>query len=161
MDLSAISADALRYGLDFLGQCGVPLAEAEALFVLNPFEVGGSIQFTPEQIRHFAMEELSRFVTANAPEGTRLGAMRVRAGYAREEILAAVRERKADFVVLGTHGRSGFERLMIGSVAAGMLRDAPCNLLIVPPMAAQQGNERMDADWSYVSDEVPVTAGGS
>ncbi len=165
VDLSPISAHALRQGLDFLRQTGVSLADAEALFVLNPFEVGGSIQFTPEQIQRFAGEELSRFVTASTPEGKRLGSMRVRTGYTREEILAALRERKADLVVLGTHGRGGFERLMIGSVAAGVLRDATCNLLVVPPAASQpdgdaarRGDGRVDADWSYVSDETPATA---
>lgn len=40
---------------------------------------------------------------------------------------------RADLIVMGTHGRSGFERLMIGSVAEKMLRKAPCPVLTVPP----------------------------
>jgi nucleotide-binding universal stress UspA family protein len=40
---------------------------------------------------------------------------------------------RADLLVMGTHGRSGFERLMIGSVAEKMLRKAPCPVLTVPP----------------------------
>jgi nucleotide-binding universal stress UspA family protein len=39
----------------------------------------------------------------------------------------------ADLVVMGTHGRSGFERLLIGSVAEKVLRKAPCPVLLVPP----------------------------
>jgi nucleotide-binding universal stress UspA family protein len=39
----------------------------------------------------------------------------------------------ADLIVLGTHGRSGFERFMIGSVAEKVLRKAPCPVLTVPP----------------------------
>jgi nucleotide-binding universal stress UspA family protein len=38
-------------------------------------------------------------------------------------------------VVMGTHGRSGFERLLIGSVAEKVLRKAPCPVLLVPPHA--------------------------
>ena len=72
----------------------------------------------------------------------------VRTGFAREEIVATLAERKADLAVLGTHGRSGFERLMLGSVASGVLRSAGCNLLIVPPMA-EHAEDRAGADWSY------------
>jgi nucleotide-binding universal stress UspA family protein len=38
----------------------------------------------------------------------------------------------ADLIVIGTHGRSGFERLMLGSVAEKVLRKAPCPVLTVP-----------------------------
>ncbi|HEX5718017.1 MAG TPA: universal stress protein [Thermoanaerobaculia bacterium] len=160
VDLSATSANALRQGLDFLAQLGLPATESEVLFVLHPFEVGGSINFTPEQIQHFAGEELSRFVTANASGRARPQSIRVRTGYAREEILAALKERRADLAVLGTHGRTGFERFMLGSVASGVLRDADCNLLIVPPTAEHQEHPA-GADWTYVSDESPVLAGRS
>jgi len=39
----------------------------------------------------------------------------------------------ADLIVMGTHGRSGFERLLIGSVTEKVLRLAPCPVLAVPP----------------------------
>ncbi|HEX7185644.1 MAG TPA: universal stress protein [Thermoanaerobaculia bacterium] len=165
VDLSPISAHALRRGLDLLVQIGVPHTESEALFVLNPFEIGGSFTFTPEQIQRFAGEELSRFVAGNTHEGARPRSTRVRIGYPQEEILATLAERGADLAVLGTHGRSGFERLMLGSVAAGVLRSARCNLLIVPPdasgrddAATESREEREGADWSYVSDESPAAA---
>lgn len=168
VDLSPISAHALGQGLDFLEQIGAPLTEAEVLFVLNPFEVGGSIQFTQKQIERFAAEELQRFVQTNRSESGRPGLTRVRTGYARKEILAAIAERNADLAVLGTHGRSGFERLMLGSVAQGVLKDATCNLLIVPSKSSLlEGTETetpeklSGADWDYVSDEAPVTAGRS
>jgi nucleotide-binding universal stress UspA family protein len=163
VDLSPLSAHAFRQSLDLLAQIGFPTAETEALFVLNPFEVGGSISFTAEQIQRFAREELGRFVAANTPEGRRPG-MQVRTGYPREEILAALSEKGADLAVLGTHGRSGFERLMLGSVAAGVLRDAACNLLVIPPAVGRaadsaigRSEEPVGADWRYVSDQVQGT----
>jgi len=161
VDLSPITADVLRQGLDFLGQIGAPLSETEVLFVLSSFEVGGSIHFTPQQIRRFASEELRRFLRANVPEDARPRSTRVQIGYPREEILATLTERRIDLAVLGTHGRGGFERLMIGSVAAGVLRGAACNLLVVPQGASRQQDaaereeEPVSADWSYVSDEIP------
>ncbi|MEO5820089.1 MAG: universal stress protein [Vicinamibacteraceae bacterium] len=41
----------------------------------------------------------------------------------------------ADLIVMGTHGRSGFERLLSGSIAGKVLRRAPCPVLTVPPHA--------------------------
>lgn len=40
-----------------------------------------------------------------------------------------------DVVVLGTHGRSGFDRVLLGSVAERVLRKAPCPVVVVPPAA--------------------------
>jgi hypothetical protein len=121
--------------------------------------VDGSLQFTSSQIERFATDELRRFVAENAG-GTPV-ANRVLMGFPREEILKSVEEHKADLIILGTHGRSGFERLMIGSVAAQVLERATCNVLLVPPTAAmaENGHVRRDADWQYVSDELPVEAG--
>jgi nucleotide-binding universal stress UspA family protein len=55
---------------------------------------------------------------------------RVVEGDVATEILAAAGT--ADLLVVGTHGRSGFERLVLGSVAERLLRQARCPLLIVP-----------------------------
>jgi nucleotide-binding universal stress UspA family protein len=38
----------------------------------------------------------------------------------------------ADVVVLGTHGRRGFERMLLGSVAEGMARRSPVPVLLIP-----------------------------
>ena len=38
----------------------------------------------------------------------------------------------ADLVVLGTHGRRGFERMLLGSVAEGMARRSPVPVLLIP-----------------------------
>jgi nucleotide-binding universal stress UspA family protein len=44
-------------------------------------------------------------------------------------ILELARQAAVDIVVMGTHGRGGFERLMLGSAAESMLRRAPCPVL--------------------------------
>jgi nucleotide-binding universal stress UspA family protein len=50
-----------------------------------------------------------------------------------EAILAQVDATQADLLVLGTHGRSGFQRLFLGSVTEKVIRKAKCPTLIVPP----------------------------
>jgi nucleotide-binding universal stress UspA family protein len=47
------------------------------------------------------------------------------------EIVAVAEELPADLVVMGTHGRGGFEQLLLGAVAEKVLRRAPCPVLTV------------------------------
>lgn len=47
------------------------------------------------------------------------------------EILRTAKEIDADLIVLGTHGRKGLSRVMMGSVAERVAREAPCPVLIV------------------------------
>jgi nucleotide-binding universal stress UspA family protein len=56
-------------------------------------------------------------------------------GNAAHRILEQARSRRADLIVMGTHGLSGFERFMLGSVAERVLRKATCPVMTVPPAA--------------------------
>lgn len=57
-------------------------------------------------------------------------------GRPKEEILRAARDLRADLLVMGTHGRSGFDRFVLGSVTESVLRHAPCPVLTVTEGAA-------------------------
>jgi nucleotide-binding universal stress UspA family protein len=46
-------------------------------------------------------------------------------------IIDAAAQWNADLIVMGTHGRRGFERLLVGSVAEHMIRSATTTLLLV------------------------------
>ena len=56
----------------------------------------------------------------------------VREGDVAAETLEQAASMRADLLVIGTHGRSGFERLLLGSVAEKVLRKANCPVLTVP-----------------------------
>jgi nucleotide-binding universal stress UspA family protein len=58
------------------------------------------------------------------------------AGHPAARILEHASAHSCDLIVLGTHGRSGFEHFMLGSVAENVLRKARCAVLTVPPRAA-------------------------
>lgn len=62
------------------------------------------------------------FVTGHFAEGDPAG-----------EVLKCARAVNADLVLIGTHDRVGLEKLLLGSVAAKVARDAPCPVLIVRP----------------------------
>jgi nucleotide-binding universal stress UspA family protein len=53
-------------------------------------------------------------------------------GSAARNILAYAREKHIDLIVIGTHGRSGLSRAILGSVAETVVRLAPCPVLTVP-----------------------------
>lgn len=166
VDLSPLSADALRCGLTLLGLLGQPAQPAiEALFVLDLEQRLISPRLSPEQVDRFAAEELRRFVDRVDPEHGAAIETRVRSGDPREEIVRELAERPADLLVLGTHGLGGFERFVLGSVTADLVRRAPTSLLVVPPEAAiaaaiaEEQEAGQGADWFYVSDEDAPGAG--
>jgi nucleotide-binding universal stress UspA family protein len=53
------------------------------------------------------------------------------------EILRVRAEIKADMLVIGTHDHSGFERLLLGSIADNLMRKAGCSVLVVRPTKAR------------------------
>jgi len=55
----------------------------------------------------------------------------VAAGQPAETIVRVARERNADLVVMGTHGRTGLQHVLLGSVAEKVVRLAPCPVLTV------------------------------
>jgi universal stress protein A len=57
----------------------------------------------------------------------------LREGTPWTEIVDSARKWPADLIVLGTHGRSGLTRLLFGSTAEGVMRHAPCPVVVVPP----------------------------
>lgn len=61
----------------------------------------------------------------------------VRVGEPAATIVQVARELAADLIVLGTHGRTGLERIVDGSVAEEVLRLAPCAVLVQPPVSLQ------------------------
>jgi nucleotide-binding universal stress UspA family protein len=54
-------------------------------------------------------------------------------GAAAEEILKVANSANADLIVMGTHGHSGLRRVLMGSVAEAVMREAPCPVVTVKP----------------------------
>ncbi len=62
------------------------------------------------------------------------------------EIVRYARDAGIDLIVMGTHGRTGLERLLMGSVAEKVLRDAHCSVLVVKLPRGQSGVARADVE---------------
>lgn len=157
VDLSLLSAGALRTGLELANRVGASPASVEVLFVLNRAERAGSLHFTPEQVERFASEELQRFVATHGGERSSELRRHLVLGQPRDGILEEVQKEHPDLVVVGTHSRRGLDRLLLGSVATAVLYGAETSVLVVPPEAASAALEaKLDgADWTYISDDQP------
>lgn len=77
------------------------------------------------------LEDMKSFIAAESAPGVSLDAV-IRQGSPATEILDHAGALPADLLVIGTHGRSGFERLLLGSVTERVLRKATCPVLTVP-----------------------------
>ncbi len=134
VDLSPLSGKALDEGLEILRHlCGSTPPEIEALWVVSPRENAGSPATELERLDLLTEERLAPFVAENARSGAASIRSVVAEGEPRAAILAELERNPRDLVVMATHGRSGFERRLLGSLAAELVRDAPTSVLVLPP----------------------------
>jgi nucleotide-binding universal stress UspA family protein len=90
-----------------------------------------------EATTKFAREGAAALVSAGL-EAT----FEVREGDAAAQLIAAATEDRADCIVIGSHGRTGVARIFLGSVARGVLFNAPCSVLIVRGTKVAAGGAR-------------------
>lgn len=81
-------------------------------------------------------KEMRSFV-GETPPGLSVNLSVREASDVRLAILAEAEEQASDLLVIGSHGRSGFERLLLGSVTEKVVRRARCPVMVVPPRAAE------------------------
>ena len=133
-DFSEFSDIAFRYALSIAQHYGGKLfvehvvelwQHPEAAFVPAHYYV----EFR-SHLLHKGEEELQRFVKNHVNNGIRPEAV-VDHGIAADAILALAEAQEVDLIVMGTHGRRGFDRLMVGSVTERVLRKASCPVLAV------------------------------
>lgn len=96
----------------------------------------GSV-YTPEEQEKLwssemaeAGEELTR--TASAITSAQID-KRIEVGDVANTVCHVAEELSVDVIVVGSHGRTGFERLFLGSVSEHVVRHAPCPVLVVRP----------------------------
>ncbi|HUE87501.1 MAG TPA: universal stress protein [Vicinamibacterales bacterium] len=94
-------------------------------------EFGGYVPAPPQLSEAEVIEEVRQFTKPVA--GSAPIEIVVRDGHPVYEIIGQAAQMRADLLVLGTHGRSGFERLFLGSVTEKVVRKVACPTLTVPP----------------------------
>ena len=89
-----------------------------------------------EMIRKNFMEQGKRLLASLSASGREKGVKvetMVAEGDVHNEIIRAAEEKKADLIIMGTHGRRGLNRLLLGSVAESVTRRAHCPVLLIRP----------------------------
>ena len=79
-----------------------------------------------------ASDRLRAFVEENVGDDVAAG-LEIRVGQPAKEIVAAARDSKCDSIVLSTHGLTGLDRFLIGSVAHRVAQLAPCPVVLLRP----------------------------
>jgi nucleotide-binding universal stress UspA family protein len=80
-------------------------------------------------------------------------------GRPAEEILSMAKQWKADLILVGSHGRQGISKLIIGSVSQAVVSHAPCSVLVVDLMHCKQGLEKpCESRKGNLADRLPAGA---
>ena len=116
-------------------------AQLTVLHVVPTFEpiqmrgdLGDAVRVITPMPREQVLEEMSR--TLNLAAASARATPIAEAGDPQSTIIDQAISKKADLIVMGTHGRRGFKRLLLGSVTEAVLREAPCPVLTVPQAPA-------------------------
>jgi nucleotide-binding universal stress UspA family protein len=132
VDRSLDSLQAFAYAIALARWQGARLSLLEVIEVAPPPGANRASEDdnVPREARTALERDLRRMLVARHASDLRVKIF-MRKGNVVQEILAQARASRCDLVVIGSHGRSGAQRLVLGSVAERVLRLATCPVLTV------------------------------
>jgi nucleotide-binding universal stress UspA family protein len=143
IDFSDFSLDALRHGLGLAQwySAQLTLFHVYQLSQALPVEgIPGSVPVYVNADPNKMAEEVRRFCAPLLGSSARSVDIVVSPGNAANEIRREAERLPFDLLILGTHGRSGFERLFLGSVTEKVLRSTRVPVLTIPPPVREPGS---------------------
>ncbi len=135
LDLSDHSKLVAEYATSYAKMSGASIVAVYAAPTLTQYS---GFHVPPNTIDSFVGEIVSGAETAMAEFiAEHFSGVEVRAeiviGYAAEEILDLVEKENADLIVMGTHGRTGIDRILFGSVAERVVKSSSVPVLTIRP----------------------------
>lgn len=128
-DFSAHSYEGLRTARQLAQQSG---AELLIVHVADP-----SDEHDPDATKH----DLEKRLSETMPAGPNLTVSHtLLEGDVAEEIVQFARQQQVDLIIMGSHGRTGIPRVLMGSVATLVVHHAPCAILTVRPKIRLRGD---------------------
>lgn len=139
VDDSPYSDQAVKYGVLLAKNLGskITLVHVDEIPISSPYSADPLLNETPAMIPELMhiQEEASKLLFKKIKEqhGDIVEMSTVtKIGRAQDEILSVADDCKADMIILGTHGRTGFDHFISGSVSESVARKAKCPVLIIP-----------------------------
>jgi nucleotide-binding universal stress UspA family protein len=136
-DFSESSLEALKYALSFAKEYRAKLV---ILHVINENIFTESLNLprvvSIDTLEKEMVREAEKRMKSLIPAATRKTVERetvILKGAPFLEIIRFARENDVDLIIIGTHGRSGFQQIIFGSTAEKVVRKAPCPVLSVKP----------------------------
>ena len=135
-DFSELALHGLRYARSFAESCSATLhlihvVDEASLYWMamgpNSLPVGPST----EELVEISRKEMEKFVGEHLADLATPPITEVRMGRPFMEIINYARDKTIDLIVIGTHGRSGLQHALLGSVAEKVVRKAPCPVLTI------------------------------
>lgn len=133
LDFSPPSIKALHYAVAFARQFNAKLTLVHVVEPVATPDFAASFPLAMENDNLMAManNQLEGVVkAARIPRGT-VEKLLVRFGRSFNEIADAARTRKADLIIISTHGYTGLKHALLGSTTERVVRHAPCPVLVV------------------------------
>jgi nucleotide-binding universal stress UspA family protein len=134
IDFSPGSNCAMRTAIRIANESGAALELVHAFYV--PAIAYAEYMASAHAIQQMS-DEAERLLDATVTEANGLGAQRLTSrivsGIPWTAIVEAAADPAVDLVVIGTHGRTGLARVLLGSVAENVIRHAPCSVMAVRP----------------------------
>jgi universal stress protein A len=127
MEYALFLAERFDAEIEILHVAEIP--EGEEHTVVKPDT--GEEELLSELIMQQAMKAETEFLAPFVRDATIPIKRSLLKGRPGKVIVEAAADRGTDLIVMGTHGRSGFDRLIMGSVTERVLRSAPCPVVVV------------------------------
>lgn len=118
--------------------CALAMKTGATVHLLHAYQipidsVGLALRVSQQYVEQYVADsrvQLQELVTRLCPAAS-VGPLLVESGDPREVITDEAKKLKAELIVMGTHGRRGISRALIGSVAESVVRTACCSVLVV------------------------------
>jgi nucleotide-binding universal stress UspA family protein len=139
IDFSEVSSEIVPYVISLADRFN---AEVHIIFVVRRLENCRSIFVSHVAVENFEMEivlgaetKMDEFVEAFFNSTIR-PKTKILIGDIIEEIIKYIKAKGIDLVIIGTHGRKGMDRIILGSIADRVIKSAPVPVLSVNPYKA-------------------------
>lgn len=132
-DGSIHSEGAIREAISFASKCSSKIYACMVLETNPEYESVGSDVFEKEEAE--ATTHLESIKARAEKEGVRCETIFHESIEASQAIVDEAAENRVDMIVIGRHGRKGIAKALMGEVAAKVIANAPCKVLVVPKAA--------------------------